>query len=418
LKALAASYSDPEEARSRAAEIKDYVLSHLAELLCQLEENCVARGIQVHWARDGAEAIQIIVSLCEGRANKGATIAKAKSMATEEIHLNHHLEDVGFAPLETDLGEFVVQIDHDMPSHIVTPIIHKDRTDVARSFAREKLGPYTEVPEELAMQARVHLREKFREAEIGISGVNFAIAETGRIVLVENEGNNRLSTTAPKTHIALAGIEKILPREADLPLFLRLLAASATGQKMTTYVHLIGGPAVEDEADGPEEVHLVLMDNGRAKLIGSDYEEILRCIRCGACLNVCPVYRQVGGHGYAHVYSGPLGAVLAPGLEGVASQGHLARASSLCGACEEVCPVKIPIPRMLLALRNETPPNDPAWALYAQGATHPALWRAGLTLLPMASGVPVPHPMRAGWAEFRELPKRTGRSFRGWWKSR
>lgn len=268
------------------------------------------------------------------------------------------------------------------------------------------------------MQARAYLRDQFRKAQIGISGVNFAIAETGRLVTLENEGNNRFSTTAPKTHIALMGIEKLLPYEADLPLFLRLLSGSATGQRLGTYIHVMGGPRIEGEADGPEEVHLVLLDNGRSKLVDSEFREILRCIRCGACQNVCPVYRAVSGHGYNHVYAGPIGAILAPGLEGVRAQGYLAKASSLCGACEEVCPVMIPIPRMLLQLRSEMASHDMAWKLFAQGATRPGLWRTGLKMLPMASGVKVPHPMVAGWAEFREMPKPTGRSFRKWWESR
>jgi len=241
-------------------------------------------------------------------------------------------------------------------------------------------------------------------------------------VLVENEGNNRFSTTAPDVHIALMGIEKMLPREQDLPLFLKLLAGSATGQSLTSYVHLIAGPRREDEIDGPLEMHLVLLDNGRRKVLEGPYREILRCIRCGACLNVCPVYRQGSGHAYGHVYSGPLGAVLAPALEGVDKLGYLAKASTLCGACEEVCPVKIPIPSMLLKLRDEGTRagaiKDPAnWNLFAAGATNAGRWRMGLKLLPMAAGL-APHPMKSGWGEFHDLPKREGRSFRDWWKDR
>lgn len=418
---LAKAFADPEAARTAAAEIKEYVLDNLGALLAQLEQNCLANGIQVHWAKDAVEANAIILGICASKP--GATISKAKSMATEEIHLNHHLEEAGFKPVETDLGEFVVQIDGDMPSHIVTPIIHKNRFDVAKSFEEHGLGPYTDSPEELAMQARHRLREVFRTAGIGISGVNFAIADTGRLVTVENEGNNRFSTTAPDIHIALMGLEKILPSEAHLPLFLKLLAGSATGQHLTTYTHLISGPRKPGEPDGPSEVHLVLLDNGRSKVMSGPYREILRCIRCGACQNVCPVYRQASGLAYGHVYSGPIGAVLAPALEGVEKLGHLAKASSLCGACEEVCPVKIPIPRMLLQLRDEAARagavHDSApWSLYAFGATHPGLWRSGLKMLPMASSIPAPHPMRSGWAEFRELPHREGRAFRDWWGDR
>ncbi len=415
---LGRTFDDADDTRTKAAAVKDYVLDNLGPLLEQLEAQCKANGIHVHWAKDAAEANQVIVDICKASAPPGATIVKAKSMATEEIHLNRHLEEAGYHPVETDLGEYVVQIDHDTPSHIVAPIIHKNRKQIAKSFEREGLGPYSEVPEELAMQARSKLRADFMKADIGISGVNFAIAETGRIVLNENEGNNRLSTTAPRVHIALMGIEKILPREADLPVFLRLLASSATGQVLVSYIHMISGPRRADELDGPDQVHLVLLDNNRSGVINGPYREILRCIRCGACLNVCPVYRQATGHAYGTVYSGPLGAVLGPALEGVEKLGDLAKASSLCGACEEVCPVKIPIPSMLLKLRDEAYRagviKEPIpWGTYAFGATSAGRWRTGLKLLPMASHLP--HPMKWGWSEFREPPEKEGRDFRKWW---
>ncbi len=420
LDALDHAFPDPEAARQRAAEIKAYVLDNLKPRLLQLEERCKANGIQVHWANDAESAREQILEICRQKAPDGGLIVKAKSMATEEIHLNAYLEEHGFQPVETDLGEYVVQLDHDIPSHIVTPIIHKSRRQVAEAFDKEGLGTYSEVPEELAMQARQRLRTYFQQAKIGISGVNFAVAETGRLVLIENEGNNRLSTTAPEVHIAVMGLEKILPREADLPLFLQLLGCSATGQQLTSYVHLISGPRKAEE-DGPKEVHLILLDNGRTRVLNGPYRDILRCIRCGACLNVCPVYRQASGHAYHHVYSGPLGAVLAPALEGVEKMGWLAKASSLCGACEEVCPVKIPIPRMLLDLRNEANEKgieeQPApWNLYAAGAQRPWLWRLGLKLLPLAEQLPSP-PKRA-WEESRTLPQREGRSFRSWWRGR
>jgi L-lactate dehydrogenase complex protein LldF len=414
--ALRAAFEDPEAARRKAAEIRDFALDHLRELLLQLEERCQANGIHVHWAADAEAANRAILEIC--RSAGARVVVKGKSMATEEIGLNDHLIGAGLEVVETDLGEFVVQLDGDHPSHIVTPIIHKNRREIADTFARHGLGPRTETPEELAMQARAHLRERFRAADVGVSGVNFAVTETGRLTIVENEGNNRFCTTAPDVHVAVMGIEKVLPREADLPLFLRLLAGSATGQALTSYVHLISGPRREDEPDGPREVHLILLDNGRTRVLAGPYREILRCIRCGACLNVCPVYRRAGGHAYGHVYSGPLGAVLAPALEGVGAYGDLAKASSLCGACEEVCPVRIPIPRMLLELRDEAvrtgalPPGVP-WRRFAALAERG--WRTGLRLLPMASRLP--HPLARSWSEEREIPRREGREFRRWWQA-
>lgn len=412
--ALSRIFENPEKARSEAAAVKAQVLEHLDALLDQLVANCAEHGVLVRRAPNAEAARAIILGICRDAAPEGGVIVKAKSMATEEIHLNPFLAENGYEPVETDLGEFVVQVDGDAPSHIVAPIIHKDRRQVSEAFRREGLGPYTDEPTELAMQARSHLRSKFREARIGISGVNFAIAETGRLVVVENEGNNRLSTTAPEVHIALMGIEKLLPRESDLPLFLQLLAGSATGQPLTSYVHLISGPR-RQERDGPSEVHLVLLDNGRRRILDGPYRDILRCIRCGACLNVCPVYRQASGHAYGHVHSGPVGAVLAPAMEGIDKLGALAKASTLCGACEEVCPVKIPIPHMLLRIRSEAKLDaDAPWSGFAGVATHPWKWRAGLRLLPLAARVPT--PQSKAWSIAREGPQRVGRDFRSWWR--
>ncbi len=419
-RALKTLFCEPPQAQDTASAIKSYVLDHLRTLLIELEAQCLSNGIQVHWANNAEDANQIIVDLCKESAKPGDVIVKAKSMATEEIHLNHHLDEAGFETVETDLGEFVVQIDHDTPSHIVTPIIHKTRKEIAASFSREELGPYTEEPKELTMQARAHLRKKFREAKIGISGVNFAIASTGHLVLVENEGNNRFCTTAPDVHIALMGIEKVLPTPAELPLFLPLLAASATGQLLTTYVHFIKSPRQERETDGPKAIHLVILDNGRTNVLQGPFREILKCIRCGACLNVCPIYRQASGHAYGHVYSGPLGEVLAPALEGVESFGDLAKASTLCGACQEVCPVKIPIPELLLEIRHRA--NSPstseklAWTSFAQASQHPLVWKFGLKLLPLAPMAR--HPFLTSWLKRRTLPTRVGRDFRGWWNER
>jgi L-lactate dehydrogenase complex protein LldF len=418
--ALASFFEDAEDARAQAAEIKSYVLDNLRELLLELEEACTRNGIQVHWAFDASAACQIVSDICQVASLEGGVVVKGKSMATEEIHLNAALADAGFEVVETDLGEYVVQIDGDTPSHIVTPIIHKNRQEIARSFVREGLGPYTEDPAELTGQARTRLRTVFQQASVGISGVNFAVAESGRLVIVENEGNNRLTTTAPRVHVAVMGIEKVIPNDSHLPILLRLLAASATGQQITTYTHIIQGPRREGELDGPDEVHLVLLDNGRSRVLQGPYRDILRCIRCGACLNVCPVYRQVSGHGYRHVYPGPLGAVLAPALEGVENMGDLAKASSLCGACEEVCPVKIPIPDLLLRLREEADRNGVdrtiPWKWFGMAAANAARWRTGLRLLPIVSSVPL--PLSNPWREQREQPSRIGRDFRRWWNDR
>ncbi len=400
-------FESVDEARNQASRIKSYVLDNLKSLLLQLEENCTKNGIEVHWARDAASANKIILGICDKKAPTGATVVKAKSMATEEIHLNAYLERHGHTPIETDLGEFVVQIDHDTPSHIVAPIIHKDRRDVAKSFEKNGLGPYSEEPEVLAMQAREHLRQKFRKADIGVSGINFAIAETGRLVIVENEGNNRLSTTAPPVHIAVMGIEKILPTERDLPLFIRLLAGSATGQRLTVYTHLITGPR-KKEQDGPQELHLILLDNGRTQALRGPHRDILKCIRCGACLNICPVYRRSTGHAYKSVYSGPLGAVLTPALKG---DKELAKASTLCGACKDVCPVDIPLPDMLLKLRSEDKHNKSAtWRVFATASKHPSVWKLAIRLLAISKPPP-------RWREFKDSPTKKI-DFRRWWNDR
>lgn len=414
---LSQVFEDVDKARNHAASVKDYILDHLGDLLRQFETACLDNGVRVHWASDAESARNIILGICNSSAPPGATVVKGKSMATEEIHLNPALEEAGYRVVETDLGEFVVQLDDDTPSHIVAPIIHKDRYDVAKTFASEGIGDYTTRPEELASQARQYLRSQFKQSHVGISGVNFGIAESGRIVIVENEGNNRLSTTSPKVHIALMGIEKLLPRDADLPVFLKLLAGSATGQRVTVYTHFIQSPRKPQDLDGPDEVHLVLLDNGRTSVLNGAYRAILRCLRCGACLNICPVYRHASGHAYGHVYPGPLGAVLAPALEGVHAHGALAKASTLCGACQEVCPVAIPIPEMLLHLRDEATregaiKQGPEWAVFRTLAQRDTLWRASLSMLPLATRLPSP------WSKVRDNPSRRGRDFRRWFHDR
>lgn len=411
--AMRAAFTDPDAARTRAAKIKDAVIANLGGYLAKFADRCEANGIRVHWAETATDAREITLSIIERTASRGAIVAKGKSMVSEEIHLNSALESAGYRPVETDLGEFVVQLEKDVPSHIVAPIIHRNKRQVAATFHREGLGEYTEDPVALTAQAREHLRERFRQAEVGISGVNFGIVETGHLAIVENEGNNRLSTSAPPVHIALMGIERLIPRLADLPLFLRLLTASATAQAVSVYLNMVSGPRGEGDSDGPREVHLVLVDNGRSAVANGPNREILRCLRCGACLYACPVFRQVGGHGYGTVYSGPFGSVLSPSLE-PDEFGDLAFASSLCGRCEEVCPVKIPIPEMLLRLRSDQSSQNAMWQAYVDIATNSELWEAATRNAGLAFLTPFAKP----WTASRAAPNRAGRDFRRWWNER
>jgi L-lactate dehydrogenase complex protein LldF len=343
--------SDWEELRSAAREIKKNTIANLDKYLIMLEEKVIKAGGRVHWAKDAHEASQIIVKIANDRGVK--LVVKSKSMATEEIELNSSFEDAGIKVVETDLGEYIIQLAGEHPSHIIAPAIHKTKDDISALFS-EKLGvPHYEKPEELTKVARERLRSEFLNADMGVSGANFAVAETGTIVIVENEGNARLTTTVPKIHVALVGIEKLIPKYEDLSLFLSILARSATGQKSSTYVSFITGPKGPTDIDGPEEFHLVLLDNGRSGILASEEtRESLYCIRCGACLNICPVYRHVGGHSYGGTYSGPIGAIITPQLMGIDKASELPFASSLCGACHDVCPVKIDFPKVLLELRK------------------------------------------------------------------
>ncbi|MEK7277851.1 MAG: LutB/LldF family L-lactate oxidation iron-sulfur protein [Chloroflexota bacterium] len=341
---------DADAVRDRARAIRIEALSHLDTYLLQLEAAVQARGGVVHWASDAAEANRIVIEIAQTRDAK--MIAKSKSMVSEEIKLNEALESAGLRVVETDLGEYILQLRGDRPSHIIAPAIHLRRSDVAELFEKHLGLPRTDDIAALTAAARVALRQVFLTADIGISGVNFGVAETGMLCLVTNEGNGRLCTTVPPVHIALMGIERVVPTLADLEIMLRLLARSATGQKITAYTTLLTGPRRPDEPDGPEELHLVLVDNGRSRVLGSELAESLLCIRCGACLNVCPVYREIGGHAYGSVYPGPIGAIVSPALGGMSEFGELAQASSLCGACQDVCPVRIDIPSMLLKVRS------------------------------------------------------------------
>jgi L-lactate dehydrogenase complex protein LldF len=426
-KLLFDQFADPNRLRALAGEIKQHAIENLDTLLPQVEARLQANGAKVHWAATAQSACETVLGIMRAR---GATkMVKAKTMVSEEIELAHYLEKHGMEALETDLGEFIVQIDGDHPSHIVRPIIHKNRREIATSFEREGLGAYNDDPATITQRARVHLRHKYLAADVGLTGANFVSAESGRIVLVTNEGNSRFCLAATKCHIALIGIEKIVPRDRDLAILLNLLGRSGTAQDLTVYTEFIGGPKAAEQPDGPEEMHVIFVDNGRTEVLASECREILRCIRCGACLNVCPIYRQASGHAYRSVYPGPVGAVLSPLLAGekFPELADLPKASSLCGACHEVCPVNIPIPDLLLRLRNRakeeglpspgTPPMG-AWALLA---SQPTAWRAALAGGKLMNYVPtklIPVPALRAWEAKRALPEWRGGEFRKWLKSR
>ena len=344
-------FEDNNLVKERAKNIKWRALETLDQNLEEFEMHFTKRGGKVIWAQNSQEALDEILTICKEKHCK--SIVKSKSMVTEEIHLNHFLEKNGIESIETDLGEYIQQLDGEPPYHIVTPAMHKSKEDVARLFS-EKLGTPSKLsPEELTLVAREKLREKYIQAEIGITGANFVIADVGGIALTENEGNARLSSAWPKTHIAIVGIEKMIPSVTDLALLWPLLATYGTGQKVTVYSSIITGPRQPGEADGPEEMYVIFLDNNRTDILANARQrESLYCIRCGACLNVCPVYKNIGGHSYGTTYSGPIGSVITPNLQGLEEYKHLSYASSLCGACTEVCPVKINLHELLLVNRN------------------------------------------------------------------
>jgi L-lactate dehydrogenase complex protein LldF len=345
------SLEDAELIRDMARNAKMKILKDLGGNLLRFEKRLQQNGVHVHWASKGKDANAKVVEIANQHSVK--KIVKSKSMVSEEIHLNASLIKTGINVVETDLGEYIVQLAEDQPSHIILPIIHKTREDVGKVM-HERLGiPFTDDPETLARIARRKLRQDFLEADMGITGANFGIVDSGTICIVTNEGNGRMVTSLPKIHVVLMGIEKLLPTLADLDLFLKLLARSGTGQKLTVYTTLIQDPG-EAGDDGPEEIHVILVDNGRSSILGGDLAESLACIRCGACLNVCPIYKNIGGHAYGDTYGGPIGSIITPGLRGLADWHELPAASTLCGACREVCPVRIDIPQMLLRLRQKT----------------------------------------------------------------
>lgn len=432
----AAALPDYQELRTQANLVKKHTIENLDFYLEQFAANAAAHGATVVWARDGAEVVEFLAGLA--RRDNAKLFVKSKSMTTEEIELNEHLEHEGLEPVETDLGEFIIQLARQRPYHIVAPALHMTRFDVADLFS-DKLG----VPRETEIEkqtkiARAVLRRRFLAADIGISGANFLVADSGSVVLVENEGNARLTTTAPRIHVAIAGIEKMIPRAQDLAVFLKLLGRSGTGQPLTVYTSFLTGPRRAAEIDGPEEIYIVLLDNGRSRLLADrEKRQSLYCIRCGACLNHCPVYRKIGGHNYPWVYSGPIGATISPQYLGIERDPWLPFASSLCGACAEVCPVKIDLPKLLLDLRaevNQLPPKDVRTRLERLGfrcwswvMRHPRVYEMlGLmasAVLPGGNGwvSKLPGLLNVGpakaWTSERDLPPVT-RSFRRMWRER
>lgn len=422
-----AALADSDRLRDHAKQIKEHTLAHLDRYLERLEASVHKAGGHVHWAADAAAARQIVIDIAR-RADCRRAV-KSKSMTSEEIHLNPALEEAGIEVTETDFGEYILQLAGERPSHLVAPAVHHTRRSVADIIGAHVGRALADDPTELAHLGRRLLREKFREADLGITGANFAVAETGTIVLVTNEGNGRLTTTCPRIHVAIMGMEKVIPRLVDLPVFLKLLARAATGQTLSVYTTLITGPCRAGERDGPSEFHLVILDNGRSKVLGTPFRESLQCIRCGACLNACPVYRRIGGHAYGGVYAGPIGSILTPLYDSVRDNPQLPHASSLCGACQAACPVRINIPHMLVGLRELQHHVRPhllemlAYRLWREILQRPLLYRwallaARLALRPFAADgwlhrLPGPG---AGWTGIRDFPAPAARSFRERWK--
>lgn len=414
--------------RTRAAEIRAHVLDNLDAYLYQLSEKVSANGGKVFFADTREDATRYILQVA--RAKKARKIVKSKSMVTEEIGMNVALEKAGIEVVETDLGEYILQLAHDAPSHVVVPAIHKDRHQIQR-ILQEQLGyDGPETPEEMTRFIRQRIREDFLSAEIGITGCNFAIAETGTVSLVSNEGNARLCTTLPRTHIAVMGMERVLPTFGELDIILTMLARNAVGARLTGYNTWLTGPKDNAESDGPEEFHLVIVDNGRSQVLGSLFQDILRCIRCGACMNTCPAYRHIGGHGYGSIYPGPVGAVLSPLLGGYKDFKNLPYACSLCTACDDVCPVRIPLSSLILQHRRTlaeggmTPSAERGVVrLFNYANRHPGLWKVGMVAGARAAQLMIrngkmPFNIAAirKWTEARDLPDGDGESFRSWFK--
>jgi len=423
-----------EALRDSARDIKNHTLAHLDLYLEAYEQKVTAAGGQVHYAVTSDDANAIVLDICKRLGAK--TVTKGKSMVGEEIGVNDYLEANGITPVETDLGEYIIQLRHEMPSHIIMPAVHLTKTQIEADFRRA----HRELPadrnldeaQSLLTEARAVLREKFLAADVGITGANFLVAETGTSIIVTNEGNGDLTQTLPKAHIVLASLEKLVPTLEDVAQFLRVLARSATAQEMSVYTTLSTGPRRPDDPDGPGEYHVIILDNGRSSMLGGEFADMLRCIRCGACLNHCPVYHAIGGHAYGWVYPGPMGAVLTPSLIGVDQAGNLPNASTFCGRCEEICPVRIPLPRMMRSWRERaferhlSPATErgglKVWAFFAKRprlygvAASIAAWL--LALIGGRKGRFTRLPLAGGWTGHRDFPAPEGATFQAQWKAR
>jgi L-lactate dehydrogenase complex protein LldF len=423
-----------EALRETGKSIKDHTLEHLDFYLELYEANVLASGGRVHWARTPSEACVAVLEIC--RSVDAKLVTKGKSMIAEEVGLNEYLEANGITPIETDLGEYIIQLRHEPPSHLIAPAIHLMKEQVAETFRSEHraLDPQRSLADarQLCDEARAVLRPQFLAADVGITGANFLVAETGSSIIVTNEGNGDLTQTLPRVHIVMTSLEKLVPTFEDAATMMRLLARSATGQEFSSYTTVSTGPKRPEDLDGPEQYHVVLLDNGRSGLLGGEFQDMLRCIRCSACMNHCPVYAAVGGHAYGWVYSGPMGAVLTPSLIGVAEAGHLPNASTFCGQCESVCPVKIPLPKMMrhwrereFAERLNPPAYRAGLRLWAWIASRPALYHALVELASRAVGLAGRDrgrfralPLAAGWTAVRDMPAPEGRSFHSLWAER
>ena len=423
-----------DQLRDEARDIKDHVLDHLDIYLEKYEAKVKETGGHVHWAETPDDARAAVLEIC--RKANAKMVTKGKSMISEEIDLNQHLADNGITPVETDLGEYIIQLRNERPSHIIAPAVHLTRDQVEADFRRvhTHLDPkrdLTEIPA-LVEEARGVLRQKYLTADVGITGANFLIAETGTSIIVTNEGNGDLTQTLPRVHIVLASIEKLVPTLEDATTILRVLARSATGQDFSNYTTFSTGGRRPGDPDGPVEYHVILLDNGRSAVLGTEFQDMLRCIRCGACLNHCPVYNAVGGHAYGWVYPGPIGSVVTPALIGIENAKHLPNASTFCGRCEEVCPMRIPIPKMLRHWREKEferhlQPTSMRWGLglWAWMAKRPKLYRKATALAARVlanqahgKGRLSKVPLASGWTEFRDLPAPQGKTFHQLWKER